>query len=122
MNTPVFEFTNYDVEVIIAGHKFTMDCSTDTGDYLKKVAGELHSLADEYSKGQITKENILAYGRKIIDNLLGEGAAETVLAGRKHKISDITDICLFLAQIAAEFQAKKKSQTQNRAQRRAQKK
>ena len=117
MNSNVFEFTNYDVEVELAGHKFTMDCSTDTGDYLKNAGAELKKLAKGYSAGTVSKENICEFGRDVIDRLLGSGSAETLLNGRKHEVSDIVDICVFLAQIAAKFQTKRVARAENRVQR-----
>lgn len=33
MTTQKFEFVNYNVDLDIAGQSFTMDCSSETGDY-----------------------------------------------------------------------------------------
>lgn len=121
MDTPVFEFTNYDVEIELAGQKFIMDCSSDTGDYIKKVSEELRDLAKKYAEDKCTKEDVCVYGRSIIDKLLGTGTAKKLLVGRKHELSDIMDICLFLTKVVAEFGAKKRTQAENRAHRRARK-
>lgn len=115
----VFEFTNYDVPVTIAGREVSMNCSTDTGDYLKKVSVELRQLAEEFGKGEKSHDDVVSYGMGVIDNLLGEGSAKQLLEGRKNKISDTIDLCLFLTEVAAEFRNEHKKTTANRAQRRA---
>ena len=122
MSISAFEFTNYEVEVTLAGQKFTMDCSTDTGDYLKEVSEKMRELAEEYGKGEKTKDDLVTFGKGVIDRILGDGAADKLLSGRTHLISDISDICMYLGEIAAQFQNERKAQTMNRAQRRAQKK
>lgn len=122
MSIPAFEFTNYEVEVTLAGQKFTMDCSTDTGDYLKEVSQKMRELAEAYGNGDKSKDDVCEYGKEVIDHILGDGAADKLLEGRKHLVSDITDICVYLTEIAAQFQKERKAQTMNRAQRRAQKK
>lgn len=119
MNKAVFSFTDYDIEIELAGHTFSLDCSSDTGDKLKEIGEQLNSLTEAYEKGEKTKEDICDFGKNAIDILLGENAAEKLLKGRKHLISDITDIIVFLSETVATFQAERRSQALNRAQRRA---
>ncbi len=99
-----FEFTNYDVEIKISGHVFTLDCSSDTGDKLKKCSGELRALAEAIGKGEKASDDAVLYGMIMLDTLLGEGASDKIFDGRKKRVSDIVDICLWLTKIAAEFQ------------------
>jgi len=103
-----FEFTNYDVPIKINGCTFTLDCSSDTGDYLKKSSVELRELAQAMERGEKTTDDAVQYGMTMLDTLLGEGAAEKAFAGRKKRVSDITDICVWLTQVAAEFQLEHK--------------
>lgn len=119
MEKRVFEFTNYDVPVTIAGHEFTMDCSSDTGDYLQKVSKELKNLSAEMAAGTKTKDDVISYGMGVIDKLLGAGAAAKVLGNREHKLSDVLDLCVFLSETAAAFKAERQKIQGNRAQRRA---
>ena len=105
MEKKVFEFTNYDVPVVIAGQEYTLNCSADTGDYLQSVGKELKKLSAEMSSGTKTKDDVVAYGMGIVDKLLGAGTAEQVLGGCEHKLSDVMDLCLFLTKTAAAFKA-----------------
>lgn len=119
MNTQKFAFTNYDVEIEISGHTFTMDCSSDTGDYLKKCAGDLREMAEAISRGEKTAEDAVSYGAAMLDTLLGDGAFEKVFEGRKKRLSDVADICVWLTQVATKFQQERNKVNMNRAQRRA---
>lgn len=103
MEKQIFQFTNYDVPVEIAGHEFTLNCSTDTGDYLKGAAANLRKIADQITTGEKTGDDALEYGCEIIDHLLGDGASGQILSGRTSKISDVTDVCMFLTEVAAKF-------------------
>lgn len=114
-----FEFTNYDVEIKISGHIFTLDCSSNTGDYLKKCSGELLELSEAMKRGEKTADDAVQYGMDMLDTLLGDGASDKIFADRKKRVSDITDICVWLTQVAAEFQRQRKNTAANRAQRRA---
>ncbi len=114
-----FEFTNYDVEIKISGHIFTLDCSSDTGDKLKKCSGELRALAEAIGKGEKASDDAVQYGMTMLDTLLGDGASDKIFDGRKKRVSDIMDIGLWLAQVASEFQRQRKNTAANRAQRRA---
>lgn len=122
MDIQKFEFVNYDVDIEIGGITFKMDCASETGDYLKKCGAELRDLADSIGRGEKTIDDAVSYGCNMLDTLLGEGAAEKVFSGRKKRLSDVTDICLFLTQVAAKFQNERIKATQNRAQRRSDKK
>lgn len=108
MEKQVFEFVNYDVPLTIGGHEFTMNCSADTGDYLKEVAGKLRTLANEVGSKEKTNADIVAYGEEVIDHLLGAGAAALLLSGRASKVSDTMDICMFLTGVAAKFSEERK--------------
>lgn len=119
MNTQKFEFVNYDVDVEIAGQKFTFDCSSETGDYLKECSSELMNLAKQIEAGEKTVEDAIQYGVSMVDRLLGEGAAEKLFSGRKKRLSDITDLCVWLTEVATKFQNERIKVHQNRAQRRA---
>lgn len=122
MNIQKFEFVNYDVDVEIGGITFKMDCCSETGDYLKKCSAELRDLADAIGRGEKTVDDAVSYGCNMLDTLLGEGAAEKVFSGRKKRLSDVTDICLFLTEVAVNFQNERIKATQNRAQRRSDRK
>lgn len=119
MEKQVFQFTNYDVPVEIAGHEFTMNCSTDTGDYLKEVSAELKRLGEQVAKGEKTSKDVLDYGCEVVDHLLGEGSAALVLGNRKSRVSDVMDLCTFLAEVATKFRQERQKAQGNRAQRRA---
>ncbi len=119
MDTQKFEFVNYNVDIEIGGHHFTLDCSSDTGDYLKKCSGELRELAEAMERGEKTSDDAVQYGTAMLDTLLGDGASDKIFADRKKRVSDITDICVWLTQVAAEFQRQRKNTAANRAQRRA---
>lgn len=118
MTPQKFEFTNYNVPVDIAGHTFTLDCSSETGDYLKSVSENFRSLAREIGSGEKSVEDAAEYGMQVLDRLLGKGAADTIFTGRKKRVSDITDVCLFLTDVAARFQEERTKLNGNRAQRR----
>ena len=119
MEKQVFQFTDYSVPVEIAGTEFRMDCSIDSGDYIKSTAVELRKLAQQVSSGEKTTEDVVAYGCGIIDYLLGDGAAETIMHGRKNKTSDVMDVCAFLVEVASKYRAEHQNMLKNRAQRRA---
>ncbi len=110
-----FEFTNYDVEIKISGHIFTLDCSSNTGDYLKKCSGELRELAEAMERGEKTSDDAVQYGTAMLDTLLGDGASDKIFADRKKRVSDITDICVWLTQVAAEFQREREENIKFRA-------
>lgn len=118
MTPQKFEFTNYNVPVDIAGHTFTLDCSSETGDYLKSVSENFRSLVREIGSGEKSVEDAAEYGMQVLDHLLGKGAADTIFTGRKKRVSDITDVCLFLTDVAARFQEERAKLNGNRAQRR----
>ena len=119
MTPQKFEFTNYNVPVDIAGHTFTLDCSSETGDYLKSVSENFRDLAKQIGSGEKSVEDAAEYGMQVLDHLLGTGAAETIFTGRKKRVSDITDVCLFLTDVAARFQEERTKLNSNRAQRRS---
>lgn len=119
MENQKFQFTNYEVPIEIGGSKFSLDCSSETGDYLKRCGNELRQLAAEIESGEKTADDAIEYGMKMLDTLLGEGASEKVFDGRKKRLSDVTDICVWLTEVAAKFQQERIKTHQNRAQRRA---
>lgn len=123
MEARKFEFTNYDVPVEIGGHEFVLDCSSDTGDYLKRCSNELREMAVAIGKGEKTSEDAVEYGFKMLDKLLGQGASDKIFEARKKRLSDVTDICLWLTGVATKFQEQRRANMQgNREQRRAAKK
>lgn len=119
MSVQKFEFTNYNVDIEINGYQFTLDCTSDTGDCLKKCAAELRDMATAIENGEKTVDDAVQFGCGMLDTLLGEGAADKAFEGRKKRLSDVTDICIWLAQVAAKFQSEHSKATLNRAQRRA---
>ena len=119
MTTQKFEFIDYNVNLDIAGQSFTMDCSSETGDYLKSVAAELRSLATALSNGEKTVDDAVSYGTEVIDHLLGDGAATRIFATRKKRMSDIADLCMWLTEVATKFQKEREKISGNRAERRA---
>lgn len=119
MEKRVFEFRIYDVPVTIAGRDFTLNCCSDTGDYLRQVSKELKELAAEMAAGTKTKDDVISYGMGVIDKLLGAGAADMLIADRNHKLSDIMDICMFLSETVAAFRSAHLVPSGNRARRRA---
>ena len=119
MSVYKFEFTDYCVDVDIAGKTFKLDCSSDTGDYMKKVSGEMRDLAASIENGEKTSDDVIAFGEIVINTLLGDGAAAIIFDGRKRKVSDLTDLMVFLSQTARQFQKERQKLTVNRAQRRA---
>lgn len=108
MDVQKFEFTSYETDVEINGHIFRLDCSSETGDYLKKSAATLRETADAMGKGEKTADDAYAVGEKMLNDLLGEGAAEKCFEGRKKKLSDIFDICVWLSEVAAKFQQERR--------------
>lgn len=121
MDKQKFEFTNYDVEVEIAGQTFTMDCSTETGDFFEKLAERLKNLAVEIHNGTKGSDDALQVGLEAIDHILGDGASEKIFAGRKKRMCDVSDVCLFLTETANKFHAERAKIVGNRAQRRTKK-
>ena len=119
MTTQKFEFVDYNVDLDIAGQSFTMDCSSETGDYLKGVAAELRSLAAAIANGEKTVDDAVSYGTNVIDHLLGDGAAARIFATRKKRMSDIADLCTWLTGVATKFQEERARISGNRAARRA---
>lgn len=119
MTTQKFEFVDYNVDLNIAGQSFTMDCSSETGDYLKGVAAELRSLAAALANGEKTVDDAVNYGADVIDHLLGDGAATRIFATRKKRMSDIADLCMWLTEVATKFQKERARISGNRAERRA---
>lgn len=124
MEKQIFQFTNYDVPVEIAGHSFTLNCSADTGDYIKSVAGKLHELANQVAAGEKNNADIVEYGIGVVDHLLGAGSAEKILEGRdaKNRTSDVMDLCRFMVEIAAKFRNERQKSMQPRHRRRKKKK
>lgn len=124
MEKQIFQFTNYDVPVEIAGHSFTLNCSADTGDYIKAAAGKLRELANQVAAGEKNNADIVEYGMGVVDHLLGAGAAEKILEGRdaKNRTSDVMDLCRFMVEIAAKFRNERQKSTQPRPHRRKKKK
>lgn len=119
MTTQKFEFVDYNVDLDIAGQSFTMDCSSETGDYLKGVAAELRSLAAALANGEKTVDDAVNHGTDVIDHLLGDGAADRIFAARKKRMSDIADLCMWLTEVATKFQKERARISGNRAERRA---
>lgn len=119
MTTQKFEFVDYNVDLDIAGQSFTMDCSSETGDYLKGVAVELRSLAAALGNGEKTVDDAVNYGTDVIDHLLGDGAAARIFATREKRMSDIADLCMWLTEVATKFQKERAKISGNRAERRA---
>lgn len=109
MKTPTFEFVNYNQEINVAGKKFTMDCSTDTSDYLKEKSQSLLDLSKAISDGTKPRDAAAKEGTEIIDHLLGAGATEKIFEGRNIRISDLMDICVFLAKTVREFNDEKRT-------------
>lgn len=105
MSALKFEFTNYVVDVDINNHTFQLDCSSETGDYLKRSAVTLREIAEAMGRGEKTAADAFAFGEEMLDTLLGAGATEKCFEGRKKRVSDILDMCLWLTQIAAAFRA-----------------
>ncbi len=119
MDKRVFNFTDYDIPVTIAGQEYSLNCSSDTGDYLKQVSADLRQFAEDIGKGEKTRDDVVAYGMGVVDRLLGAGAGEHLLGHRQNKVSDIIDLCVFLSEVAADFQKERRKAVENRAQRRA---
>lgn len=119
MTTQKFEFVDYNVDLDIAGQSFTMDCSSETGDYLKGVAAELRSLAAALANGEKIVDDAVSYGTEVIDRLLGDGAADCIFATKKKRMSDIADLCMWLTEVATKFQKERARISGNRAERRA---
>lgn len=111
MDIQKFEFTNYDVPVKFGDEVFTLDCSADTGDYLREMANEFGKISDEMKSGEKNTADAINYGLEAIDKLLGAGAAEKIFAGRKKTISDVLDVCMFLLAVDAKFQEMHKKPT-----------
>lgn len=123
MEKQIFQFTNYDVPVEIAGHDFTMNCSADTGDYIKSAAGKLRELANQVAAGEKNNADIVEYGMGFVDHLLGAGAAEKIMNGRdaKNRTSDVMDLCRFMTDIAAKFRTERQKSTKPRHRRKKKK-
>lgn len=103
MDLQVFEFKEYEVPIEIGWHRFYLDCSADTGDYLKKSAQALKELAGQMETGEKTIQDAIGFGCNMLDDLLGEGASEKIFEQRKKRLSDIIDICNWLMDIAVKF-------------------
>lgn len=116
-----FEFSNYKIEVDIAGKVFALDCSTVTGDYLLDVSKELRELSSSAKNNKVSSEDIIAFGKRAIDHLLGEGSTDKIFEGRTILSDDVLDIIIFLTQTQSEFQRERHQAMMNRAQRRAKK-
>lgn len=115
MDIQRFEFTNYDVEVQFGDDTYMLDCSTDTGEFLRTAAAELSELVDDFENGKKSIDDAVSYGLAVIDRLLGAGASEKIFAGRKKRMADIIDICMFLARAVAKFQAEQRKAPGGRA-------
>lgn len=103
-----FQFVNYDVEVEVGNNTFVLSCTAETGDYMKKVGKSFTELAIAINDGEKTTADAIAYGTEVVDHLLGVGATEKIFAGRKKKVDDFSDLCLFLMNTITEFRAKHK--------------
>lgn len=104
MDIQKFEFINYNVDVEIAGHIFSLECTSETGDFIKETANRLRSLSSEIAAGTARPTDALEYGATVIDRLLGEGACDKIFDGRKRRLDDVSDICMFLTNVAVKFQ------------------
>lgn len=109
MELQVFEFKEYEVPIEIGWHRFYLDCSADTGDYLRKSAAELKALAEQMEAGEKTIQDAIDYGCKMLDALLGEGSSDKIFEQRKKRLSDIIDICNWLTEIAVKFRKEKQA-------------
>ena len=119
METRKFEFTNYNVEVGISEHKFILDCSSETGDYIQHASVEFKQLSDELRTGSKTVGDAVEYCTTFIEHLIGKGAVNEIFSNRKIRLSDLIDICMFLIETANEFSRGRHKTNANRTQRRA---
>lgn len=110
-----FEFRSRNVELDIAGHKFTLSSDAELSQSLKRFSKEANELAgrdiDEDEKGKEGQ----AICQKALDAILGDGAFDTICQTHELDIEDCTDIVEYIAdEVALHNEANK-----NRAQRRA---
>lgn len=115
----VFEFTDYGLEVTIASKDFCIECDSDVGDRMNEIAKGGRALIEQIDTGKKSKDDAIKYLSNAIDSILGAGATEKIFEDRKIRVTDCSDILIFLS---AEIAAKNKAQKErllNRQQRRA---
>lgn len=91
-----FAFNNYSEEIDIAGHVFTIDTSTDTGDKVRVFTLSEKELASEVASGTKPKEELLAKFQHDIDEILGKGAFDKIFEGRTPCVPDASDVMLYI--------------------------
>ncbi len=125
MEKRTFEFVDYSTEVEINGITFKLDCSSDTGMKIDRLADGLREIGEGIRAKEKTAEDAVEYGKSIINEVLGKDAVEKIWKDRSCRLSDVADICVFLAETVSKFQADRRAAlmaTANRATRRAAKK
>lgn len=110
-----FEFRGRNVELDIAGHKFTLSSDAELSQSLNRFSKEANELVGrDISEDEKRKEG-QTICHKALDAILGGGAFDTISQVHSLDIVDCTDIVEYIAdEVALHNEANK-----NRAQRRA---
>lgn len=99
-----FKFHDYSIDVTIEDQIFTLDCTTETCIEIGVASQKIIEIAKRILTGERTLDDVFAYCRIILDNVLGKGACDAIFEGRKKSVDDCMDLMLYLAQCIDEQQ------------------
>lgn len=91
-----FQFKNYSRTLEFPGCEFTIVCNSDLGDAIFSKKSVFDELAAKKKKGEISKDEIIEYVKKTIDEILGEGATDKIFSGRTMNLTDASDVLVFI--------------------------
>lgn len=116
-----FEFRDRSVTLELRGHTFQIEVDTALGDQLMEIGPRITQNGADYVSGKKTKEQCIAEMQADVDSILGEGAADKLLAGRPERcrLDDLVDIAVYIVKVVGEENEKRLAGIgQNRAERR----
>ncbi|WP_087064766.1 hypothetical protein [Intestinibacillus massiliensis] len=91
-----FEFKKRGFPVEVAGHPFTLETGTAAARKLEAFGAEAKRLAGELPKTAEGMETAWGFLAGTLDGLLGDGATDTIFAGREHDLFDLVDVLTYL--------------------------
>ena len=102
-----FEFNDYTEQIDIAGHVFNLECTVETGEMIQQFRQKLVDISSEVTSGAKTAKDAIDLCFSMIDKVLGDGAADQIFDGRKKRLDDAVDVCLYIISVVTENYAKR---------------
>ena len=96
-----FTFRPRKMPLLIAGHAFSVDAGAKFSETLKRLADECDREIQESGGGERKPCDFLLY---LIDELLGEGASETIFGDGVPDLYDAADIVIYICDSFSAFQ------------------